>query len=405
MNAVFRRGEIPQHVPAERIVEFDVYNVDMQDTEFQIGCKVLHAQGTPDLVWTPCNGGHWMPIRADVMDEIIKDPARFSSRKISVPVERNPDPPMVPVQVDPPLAQKYRALIMPFLSPKAVNSLGEQARALAIQLIEGFQPRGECEFVSEFAHHLPIYIFMRIVDLPESDRVLLTQYSEEFVRPKVPADREKAWADFSAYTRQKIAERRGGDGDDMITVLTRGKVDGEPLDERTLVGMINLVMQAGLDTVASMLGFFARFLAINVEHRQQLIDEPGLITNAVEEMLRRFPIATLGREVAVDTQVNGVLLKAGDMIAFPTALYGMDERRFPEPLTVDFKRKVPMHQTFGDGVHRCMGSMLARTELKIFLEEWFKRIPDYRLMPGGLTQIAVGSVATMDRLDLVWDVK
>ena len=207
---------------------------------------------------------------------------------------------------------------------------------------------------------------------------------------------------IAGYGMQKVKERRANPGSDLISTIAIARIDGELLDDFTLTGMITLLLMAGLDTVASTLGFFARFLALNPAHRRQLVADPSLIPNAVEELLRRFPVAILAREVRKDCEFAGVSVKAGEMVVAPTQLYGLDERKFEAPVGVSFTRDKPIHATFGGGVHRCMGSMLARAELRIFLEEWLKRIPEFSVKPGAKVRVSARAVATITELPLVW---
>jgi cytochrome P450 len=394
----------PAHVPADRVYDFDLYEVESIDGEYQLAMKKLNAPNVPEVFWTPRNGGHWVVTRSVEITRILNEYQTFSSRTIQAPkpVGR---PPLKPLQVDPPEHIKYRNLLASALSPKAVTVLAETARTMTIDLIEGFKARGECEFIGEFAQHLPIAIFMKIVDLPEEDRIPLTSWSDAAMRGKTQEERDAGAMKVAAYGMQKVNERRANPGTDLISTIATAKIDGELLDDFTLTGMVTLLLFAGLDTVASMLGFFANFLARNPEHRHRLAADPSLIPNAVEEMLRRFPVATLGREVVQDTELGGAQLKVGDIVVLPTALDGLDERRFEHPEQVDYARKVSQHATFGGGQHRCMGSMLARTELRIFLEEWLQRIPDFELKPGAEIAVAARTVATITSLPLVWKVQ
>jgi cytochrome P450 len=289
------------------------------------------------------------------------------------------------------------------LSPKAVNSLSVGARELAVKLIDEMFEHGECDFVADFAQQMPIAIFMAMVDLPLEDRPSLLRISDAIVRPATAEERVQGFADLQAYIRQKVAERRAVPGTDLISHLVQAKVDGQPLDDESLVGMLVLVLLAGLDTVASMLTNFAKFLADNPAHRRQLIENPALVVNAVEELLRRYAIVNLGREVAVDTEVGGVLMKAGEMVSCPTPLSNLDGAKYADPLSVDFTRKIPAHATFGGGTHRCMGAMLARTELKIFIEEWLKRIPDFEVKPGVAIEATTDVTSVIPSLPLQWD--
>jgi len=187
--------------------------------------------------------------------------------------------------------------------------------------------------------------------------------------------------------------------------LTKAQVDGRPITDEELVPMVSLLLIGGLDTVASAMGFAARFLAGSPARRQELIDHPERIPGAVEELLRRFPVVNQGRMVLNDMDYKGVAMKAGDQILMPTTLHGLDDRQFENPMEVNFQRPTPIHSTFGNGAHRCPGSLLARTELKIFLEEWLKRIPNFRIKPGETAGVRAGVNATIFHLPLVWDVR
>ena len=299
---------------------------------------------------------------------------------------------------DPPEQAKYRSLFAPALSPKAVAPLGEGARALAIELIEGFYARGECEFVGEFAQHLPIGIFMRLVDVPASDRDQLLHWADQLVRPSSDEEHAQAFKNLFAYAGQKVAERAANPGNDLISQLTKAQIDGRTISVEQLTPMIFLLLVGGLDTVASAMGFAARFLAGSPAHRRELVEHPERIPNAVEELLRRFPVVNAGRVVVRDMDYKGVAMREGDQIILPTSLHGLDDRKFDDPLR---GRLLPRRRrsTRPSAMARTAvpGSLLARTELKIFLEEWLKRIPEFRLKPGTTPGVRAGINATLIR--------
>lgn len=395
---------VPPHVPAALVHEFDLYNVQVENNDYHAALKRLHAPGIPDIFWTPKNGGHWVATRGEDIYQIFKDSERFSSQKLVVPAERNTHR-LPPITLDPPEHTKYRVLLSPLLSPKAVAGLADRAREQAIELIEAMYPRGGCEFVSEFAQHLPIGIFMRMVDVPTEDREKLLGWAEQQVRPTSEAEREQGFMNIFAYAAQKVKERRAQPGSDAISQLTKAQIDGRPITDEELIPIVSLLLIGGLDTVASAMGFMARFLASSPAHRQELIEHPERIPGAVEELLRRFPVVNQGRMVRADITYKGVAMKAGDMINMPTTLHGLDDRQFDDPMHVNFQRPTPIHSTFGNGAHRCPGSLLARTEMKIFLEEWLKRIPDFRIKPGATVGVRAGVNATLFELPLEWEVR
>lgn len=398
--------ERPAHVPAERVIDFDLYDFPVEGLEYQGSMRAIFEARPGDVLWSPRNGGHWIAKTNATVAKVLADSDHFSSRRIMVTTEDSDRPPLVPLQLDPPHHAGYRALLQQALSPKAVGRLGERARELSIELIEGFKRDGHCEFIGQFAQHLPIAIFMEIVGLPAEDRPLLTSIAETAMRGETEAERNEAAGKLMAYGMGKVAERRANPGADLISAIASAEVEGKPIDDFTLTGMVLLLLLGGLDTVASTLGFYAQFLATHPEHRRQLVEHPELIPNANEELLRRFPIAILAREVKADVVLGDMQLKAGDMVLVPTPMDGLDEHKFHDPLRVDFNREKPgANSTFGGGVHRCVGSMLARTELRIFLEEWLKRIPDFAIKPGTSPKVSARSVATITSLELVWDVK
>lgn len=395
--------EIPEHVAQERVFEFDLYEPIEGSDDYQTWFDKLRKSGAPDIFWTTSNGGHWVVMRGEDFDYFLKTPELYSSAINIVPRERNMPIAQKPIQIDPPDHTRYRNLLAPAFSPKAVVPLGEKARATSIALIEGFKARGECEFVTEFARRLPIGIFLDMVGLPDSDREHLLKLVDDMIRPS-DIENMEASQGLVAYASAKLVERRLNPGTDLFSTLTKAQIDGKPLDDEDLIGMFLLLLFAGLDTVAAMLSFIVRFLATHPAERQLLIDDPSRIPAAAEELLRRFPITTLVRVVTRDHDYKGLQFKQGDLVLMQNSAHSVDDRLFDQPLTVDFDRKVVFHGTFGSGAHRCIGSMLARTEVRIFMEEWLKRIPEFRLKPGQTLRIEPGMVIAMPRLDIQWDV-
>jgi cytochrome P450 len=396
---------IPAHVPANLVFDFDVYNPPGADEDFHVALKRLHAPDVPEVFWTPRQGGHWVLTRGEDIHKVFADHEHFSNHGLTVPKSTQPAVPMYPIFLDPPEHTKYRALLNPWFSPKAVAALEPKARALAVQLIEQLKPRGRCDFVTEFAQHLPIQVFMSIVNVPASDRKNLLEWADGMVRPEKREDVHETIKHIFAYASAKIAERRAHPGEDLITKLTQAEVDGKPMSHEEVMGMVSLVLIGGMDTVVSAMSFAANFLAGSPKHRRQLIERPELIPKAVDEFLRRFPIVNQGRLVAKDIELKGAPMKAGDMVLMPTTLHGLDERKFTNPLEVDFDRPTPIHSTFGNGPHRCPGSNLGRTELKIFLQEWLPRIPEFRHDPQARVGMSSGVNATIYRLPLVWETR
>lgn len=389
---------VPLHVPPHLVIDFDFTAVPGADEDVHLAWKRLHEG--PDLFWTPYFGGHWVATRAAEIERIQSDHESFSHREFSLPRGIKPFP-FVPLEVDPPEHADYRRIISPAFAPAVISKLEASARELAIDLIEGFRSRGGCEFVSEFARQLPVVVFLRMIDLPLGNREKFIGWAEVMARSPLVEARQQAFTETVEYLSAFITERTAHPKNDLISRVVQSRVNGRPLRPDEVLGMTTLLFFGGLDTVASMLSFVARFLARSPGHRRQLIQDPALIPVAVEEFLRRYGLSNTIRVVTRDMEFGGVQLKQNDIIMVPISLHGMDERRYDDPLSIDFGRK-PVHATFGNGTHRCPGANLARTELRVFLEEWLKRIPEFEIKAGDMDRTATGSVNAVTYLPLSW---
>ncbi|MEM5422428.1 cytochrome P450 [Paraburkholderia ferrariae] len=390
---------VPDHVPRELVVDFDYMNPPGAQDDVHLAWKSLHAG--PDIVWSPYYGGHWIATRGEDIEAMQKDHTRFSHQSINIPPLNESR--LVPLELDPPEHTAYRNLITPAFLPQAIASLESDVRSLAIELIEKIAPRGECEFVSEFSKILPIVIFLRLADLPLSDREQLLEWAEWAVRGNLD-ERIESQHRLGGYIATWVEKRKAQAGGDLVSLIVNAQIDGKPISPERMFGMFIVVLFGGLDTVASLMGFIARFLAENPAHRRQLIENPELMVSSVDELIRRFGVANTARLITQDMEYKGVQFKKGDQIQLPNSLFGLDDRKFSNPLAVDLTRKPVMHAAFGNGPHRCPGSFLARTEIKVFLQEWLKRIPDFRIREGDRPRCGSGSVNGMLYLPLAWDV-
>ena len=392
---------VPDHVPDALVVDFDVYRPLQAGLGYFESFKAAQDRGLPDIFWSPYNGGHWVSRRRAHQIEIFGDSTRFSSENsLTVPRVVETRPKLVPIEADPPRQGKYRALFASAFTSLAIKQLEQGARALAVGLAEEMKPRGRCEFVTEFAQHLPIKIFMEMVDLPEADRLTLLPLANAQVEADAP--KEESMARLFHYTAAKVAERKASPGDDLISRIVQSEIDGAPIAMGDAVAVTALLLIGGLDTVASMLGHVFHHLALHPEQRRALIEDPKLINGAVEEFLRRFALTNTGRSVRDDIDFHGVAMKASDMIVLATPFGAIDPDDYADAMAVDFTRRSGTKSTFGAGPHVCPGSMLARLELKIALEEFLPRIPDFTLDPDSAPEIRTGVNGSFARLPLVW---
>jgi cytochrome P450 len=390
---------IPAHIPQELIRDFDFFKVEAVDGDLHLGWRALHDG--PDIFYTPHNGGHWVFTRAADIEEAYRDTDRFSSKIVALPYVEH-DFRFAPAEYDPPEVHDYRRILAPGFSPASLRKSEEIIRSLCIRLIEGLKPLGRCEFQSSFSQHLPIAVFLGMMDFPMSDADRLLPLAEAHVRNPDPAVVAESGAAMHAYLTEKIGQRMQAPADDLTSQVIAGSVGGRAVRVDEVVGMCMDLMFAGLDTVVAALGFSMNFLARHPDHQAILSANPALIPEAIEEMLRYHGLTNMARMVRDDIAYRGVTMRAGETVLLSTTLHGLDERRFPDATTINFDREDKTHMIFGSGVHRCLGSHLARLELKIFWQEWFARIPRFHIDDQAGVEAASGRTNMMMRLPIAW---
>ena len=388
----------PQIAP-DLLIDFDFFGVEAIDGDLHRGWKSLHSG--PEIFYTPLNGGHWVFTRAADIATAWLDHDNFSNKGVTMSRDER-DMLLFPGEADPPQHGPYRALLQPFFSQKAVHVLEDNMRALTGRLIDELIGRGGCEFQADVSRRMPIYIFLTMMELPLEHAAALLPAADWLTRDSDPESFLRAMHTMMGYLQERIAERRAAPGNDFIGRLLTAEVDARRLSEMEVLSLTANVMFGGLDTVVSSMGFFMNFLARHAAHRQQLLQEPGLIPDAVEELLRRHGISNFGRMVARDCEFQGLPLRAGDLVLLPAALYNLDERKFTEPMTVDFRRPIKHHMAFGTGIHRCLGAQLARLELRVLLQEWLPRLPDFWIADPAAVVVKSGRINGVRSLPLRW---
>jgi cytochrome P450 len=367
---------------------------DGPDIFFNTG-STLNASGA--------QGGTWVVTRHELQREIEINFEVFSNRGLSNFSELlGEDWPMFPVELDAPEHMKYRAPLNLLFSPNKVNALEESVRNLAIDLIEAIRGNGECEFMRDFGRPYPIGVFLRLVDLPTDHMTMFVSWVDGLFRGETREIRVAAARGIKDYLVKVIADRQAHPGDDLFSVIVNSKIDGEAMSDDVTLGMCYLFFLAGLDTVAATLSFSFQAMAQEPELQSQLRDDPQIAGDAVEEFLRAFAVVNSRRTLKCDYEFHGVKMKKGEWVDLPGGLAARDDREFPDPHVIDFKRENVRHIAFHAGPHRCIGSHLARREIKIALEEWTKRIPEFRIKPGEVPTSHVQGVMGVNYLPLVW---
>ncbi len=338
--------------------------------------------------------GMSMHFDRETIEYILHNPQLFSSK---VDLGLGNVRPLIPLNVDPPKHSNYRRLLDPLFSPKKMAAYEPDIAMRANALIDTFIDNGSCNFTDDFADLLPSTIFLDLTGLPIErleeflhlrDGILHPEKIDEMaafdpeVRTKVLfGTGEKIYELFTGL----IEERKKHRSDDVISQFIDAEIDGVRLTDEDILDVLFLFLIAGLDTVSDTLTCFYAFLAQNPAHRQQLVDDPGCIDNAVEEMLRwEAPVPFSSPRSATEdvTLPNGCPVTAGSMVLAAYGSANVCPIEFPDGHEVRFDRGRNRHITFGMGPHRCLGSHLARRELKVVLQEWHRRIPDYWLTPG-----------------------
>lgn len=393
-------AKIPAHIPPELVRDFDRFNAPELQRCPHRAVTEMFRRG-PDIFYTTGDRGHWVVTRATDARDMLRQPDRFSSDPVhNVANARKPR--TLPNQSDPPEHTALRRILNPFFSPAGVQKMEPQVRQLARDLIDGVASCGSCEFVAEIAQRFPVELFLRMAGAPLSERETLIGLADRFTRAPEIADRLAALEDLAAYLKGLITEREQAPGDDLVSLVVHGRIDGRGLTDDEKIGMVSLLFLGGLDTVAAMLSFIMAYLGQNPDQYRRLVDDPALIGSAIEELMRVHGVAGTERGVTTDMVYNGVQFKAGDRLLFLAHVYGLDEALVDDPFRVDFDRPVSTHLVFGSGPHRCLGSHLARLEMRVFLEEWVRRVPAFSVLAEGDLPTRGGLVWSPVAVPLQW---
>lgn len=317
---------------------------------------------------------------------------------------------MKPIELDAPEHKKYRALLAPLFTPRAVKQLEARIREVTIEVIEAFASKGECEFVHDFSQRMPTRILMSMIGYPSDDAALdhFMPWVDAFFRG-TGEEHTHGGGEILKYVTDFVDKRLAEPADDLLSfMLHEATVESEGNRKLTRQEVIDMGFQlfvASLDTVPATFVTTWRYLATLPEAQAFLLANPDRINDAAEEMLRVTGIVSTTRRVKEDYVLHGVQLKEDDMVLVPLSVANRDKHAFKDPAKVMLDREENQHLTFGAGPHRCLGSHFARTEVRIVLEEWLKRIPSFRIKPGAELKLEASSTITVTNLPLVWETK
>jgi cytochrome P450 len=403
----------PAHVPDAAVYDFDMY-LDpalLRDPHERVRELLRLA---PPVFWTPRNRGHWVVTGHQENYTLSRDPANFTSEVVKgeqAAAKLTPKPKHIghipnatPINLDPPAHTIYRAPLQAAFSPKAMMARKEEIRALANELIDAVITQGHCDFIPAIAEPLPVTVFLKMLGLPVERLAEFRQLVHEHMAPtKSPLDyvfRQRKVADAM---KDVFIARKAEPKDDLISLLWKAEIDGQPMTMELMEDFGVLLFIAGLDTVINGMGFGIRHLANNPDFQNELRANPKLIPEAAEEILRRYTFTIPVRRVAQDTELGGFPLKRDDMVMIFLPGADLDPREFPNPEVFDMKRENNVHIAFGAGPHRCLGSHLARVELQVLYEQILARLPTFRLDDTKPVKFHAGNIIAIDSLPIRWD--
>ena len=405
---------IPAHIPPEAVYDFDMRaDPGLLANPHERLREVL--RDAPPVFWTPHNGGRWIITGYAEIFEAARDSDRFSSSympreqlaalQAMLPTGANRIPQATPITMDPPEHGTFRAPLQKTFSPTAAKARIAEIEALCDQLIGAVIEQGHCDFIPAIAEPLPVTVFLRMMGLPQARLGEFRDLVHEFLANTTgdPATGAAMSRKVANAMLGEIMARKADPKDDIISLLWQTEIDGQPMTLELMEDYCVLLFIAGLDTVINGIGFAIRHLALNPALQHKLRAQPELISEAVEEMLRRYSFAIPMRRVAREIEFGGWTMMPGEWVALCYPAANLDPREFDSPEAFDLDRGKKAHLAFGAGVHRCLGAHLARVELQVLYQQMLKRLPEFRLDPDRHATFHSGNIIAMDSLPIRWD--
>jgi cytochrome P450 len=348
--------------------------------------------------WSTAQGGFWFVSGAEELAVVLRDPITFCSSQGVERAQRHPGMPnIVLLETDPPLHHEFRVLINPSLSPKRSEDMEGEIRTLVTELIDAFIEDGECDLVDALARPLPRAMLLRLLGIPTEDSASIAAMLRTATREATdnPEAAKQAGLQFQAYLGDLVSRSRAANhGDGLLGSLLNATVEGRPIEDDEISRLLIVVFAGGMNTVKGQLGGTFKYLAEHPRNRRRLIENPDLVPGAVEELLRYVsPVHGVFRTVTKEVTLGGQQLRAGDKVYVGFGAANRDERAFQTPSQCRFDRSPNRHVAFGLGHHRCVGSHLARVQVRVALQEVLRRLPDYRIVENAVIRWDQGSVS------------
>jgi cytochrome P450 len=359
-------------------------------------------RGTCPVAHTNRYGGAWLPVTHADVSAVARDTDHFSSEG-AVLANRPPREEWVslapigaapPITSDPPFHADARRLLLPAFSPQVVAEWEPEIRRLCNELIDNMGDIATVDAAVQYAQNIPVYVIARMLGLPLEDsdyfretvHMVLEEIGAEF------GERMGAFEKLDAYLTMHVQDHIDNPKDDLIGFLLNAKIYDQPLSPQHVVGTIILLMVAGIDTTWSSIGSSIWHLAQHPSDLQRMVTEPELLPTAIEELLRMYAPVTMARIVTEDAEIGGCPVKRGDSVLLPFPAANRDPEVFPDADKVIIDREENRHVAFGLGIHRCLGSNLARLELRVAVEVFIQRFPKFELADPSSVTWSLGQV-------------
>jgi cytochrome P450 len=338
------------------------------------------------------DGGFWLATTYDDISGILKRNNRGFVSFPNIPdgSQAFGQKRQIPIELDGPIHREYRKLLDPLFSPARVSAMEPQVRQVAVDLIDEFIEKGNCEIVSDFGFPFPGTVFLSIMGWPVEDAEMMNKWVDVFLHGVAGATEEEtmvarveASTKARAYIQNLVDDRRANPRDDIMSTVVAAEIEGAPITDEDLSDMLVMLMMAGLDTVQSVISQGVAYFATHQDQWAEMFSSPEILDRAIEELLRwtspAVPTRTVDDESAI---VGDIEFPKGERIHCPLAAANRDPKYFPDPDAIDFHRERKPHLTFSLGAHRCIGIHLARQEVRIAFEELHRQIPEFQLAPG-----------------------
>ncbi|RDV06617.1 cytochrome P450 [Sphingorhabdus pulchriflava] len=402
---------VPDHVPAELVLDTRFANGqaanDLPDP--YTPTDILRDPAFPRIHYYPwpASGnqhGAWVVTRYEDIQRVYEDNDLFSTEGVAQFQRLAGETwPSIPLGIDPPDHSKYRKFLNPWFTPVAMKKMEPRIRAILAEMIGQFADRGEVDIAYDFGRVFPVRVFLDLMGFPFSMFDQFLAWEWDILHEPAIETKAAAVQGILAYLRGFIAEKQATADESLGSYIANGSIDGKLLTPEEVLGMTWFLWLGGLDTVASTISQMYRRLGMDPALQASIRNNPEIIPTAVEEFLRVQPLVNSGRKVKRDFIWHGVQIKAGDWVTVFNSSGNFDEAQFTDPHKFDAERKANRHFTLAGGIHLCLGAHLARRELRCLLDEWFRRIPEFRIKPDTDTTVTPG-LLSIRNLPLEWQV-